>query len=249
MIANIDNIRIKGLYGAIPKNISYYDDEVENYSHSVESSLKLKKVMGYNKHRVVKSNATITDFILPTFESLVASECIDVKNIGALVVVTQTPDYEIPSTSSVLHGKLGLSEDCYCVDINDGCAGFIKGLFESSSIIRNTRIENILLITGDVLSRKVSKKDRNSYPLVGDAVTLTLIERKVDAVKQPLELKFNGGGALALNIPAGGLAKLPNEDTRVQHGDEEGNFRNSEERQGCIYVYSNYRNRLYNNFS
>jgi 3-oxoacyl-[acyl-carrier-protein] synthase-3 len=229
MKANLDNISIKGLCGVIPKNISYYDDEVHNYSHSVESSIKLKKVMGYNQHHIVTSDATITDLILPAFEAMVAAGNIVLDDIGAIVLVTQTPDYNIPSTSSVLHGKLGLNQDCYCVDINDGCTGFLKGLFECSSIIRNTGMDNVLLITGDILSRKVSNRDRNSYPLVGDAITLTLVERTISPVEQPLELQFDGRGALALNIPAGGLALLPSEETSIQHKDEEGNLRSAEQ--------------------
>jgi 3-oxoacyl-[acyl-carrier-protein] synthase-3 len=229
MKANIDNIRIKGICGVIPENISYYDDEVANYSHSRESSLKLKKVMGYNQHHVVVGDAVITDLVIPAFKSLVAQEKVIPDEIEALVLVTQTPNYDIPSTSSILHGELGLNESCYCIDINDGCAGFLKGLFECSSLVRNTDINKVLLVTGDVLSRKVSIRDRNSYPLVGDAITLTVVERASEVVNQPLELNYNGKGAFALNIPAGGLSMLPSESTRIPVEDEEGNFRSPED--------------------
>lgn len=229
MHSNLNNIQIKGVCGVIPSNISYYDDEIHNYPHSQDSSLKLKKAMGYNQHRVVSTEATITDLIIPGLNSLIESNGIVIDDIGAIVLVTQTPDYLIPSTSSIIHGKLGFDRDCYCIDINDGCTGFLKGLFESSSIIRNTSVNNVLLITGDVLSRKVSTKDRNSYPLVGDAISITLIERLDDGYEQPLELKYNGSGALALNIPAGGLAKVPSDTTRVLKEDTEGNIRNEEQ--------------------
>ena len=129
MNSNLSNIAITYLLGLVPKNISYYEDEIINYTHSKESSLKLKKLMGYGEHRVVKEQTCLSDMAMAAFEHLVSTG-FDPATIDALVLVTQTPDYIIPSTSSVLHGLYGLKTDCYCVDINDGCTGYLKGLFE-----------------------------------------------------------------------------------------------------------------------
>lgn len=230
MQADIGNLAITNLVGVVPKNISYFDNEIENYSHDAESSAKLKKVMGYNQHRVVFKDSTISDMAFAGFKEL-TSEGVLPESIDALVVVTQTPDYNIPATSAVLHGLFGLKQDCYCVDINDGCTGFIKGLFEASSLLRNSTARRILLISGDVLSRKVSKKDRNSYPLVGDAVTLCVLDVAEQGIKieAPLEMFFDGRGALALNIPAGGCRLPCSNETTVEKADEEGNIRNLEQ--------------------
>jgi 3-oxoacyl-[acyl-carrier-protein] synthase III len=225
MRTQLDNIKITGLCGVVPTNISKYDDELGNYSHSVESSVKLKKVMGYNEHRVVKGEATISDMVFQAFQQLESKGLIDVMDIDAIIVVTQTPDHHIPSTSSILHGLLGAKESCYCLDINDGCTGYLRGLFESSSLIRNSDSKKVLLITGDILSRKVSKNDRNSYPLVGDAVTLTLVEYQNVPNESPFELRSNGKGAFALTIPAGGMALPSSSLTSTLNEDEEGNIR------------------------
>ena len=229
MQADISNLAITKLVGVVPENISYFDDEIENYSHDKESSAKLKKVMGYNQHRVVLHDSTISDLAAAGFKELTFAGILP-ESIDGLIVVTQTPDYQIPATSSVLHGVFGLQQDCYCVDINDGCTGFIKGLFEASSLLKNSTAKRILLVTGDVLSRKVSTKDRNSYPLVGDAVTLCVLDL-VDSDGRgdsPLEMCFDGKGALALNIPAGGCRLPSSEQTRVEAADEEGNIRSAE---------------------
>jgi 3-oxoacyl-[acyl-carrier-protein] synthase-3 len=231
MQADISNLAITRLIGVIPKNISYFDDEITNYSHDKESSAKLKKVMGYNQHRVVSGDSTVSDLAAAGFKELV-SESLSAESIDALIVVTQTPDYQIPSTSAVLHGVLGLKQACYCVDINDGCTGFIKGLFEASSLLKNSTARRVLLVTGDVLSRKVSTKDRNSYPLIGDAVTLCVLDlidpAETEDIKSPLEMFFDGTGALALNIPAGGCRLPSSEQTRIESSDEEGNIRSAE---------------------
>lgn len=229
MQADISNLAITKLVGVVPENISYFDDEIENYCHDKESSAKLKKVMGYNQHRVVIHESTISDLAAEGFKELTFSG-VSPESIDGLILVTQTPDYQIPATSSILHGIFGLKQDCYCVDINDGCTGFIKGLFEASSLLKNSTAKRILLVTGDVLSRKVSIKDRNSYPLVGDALTLCLLDL-VDSDSNrhlPLEMFFDGRGALALNIPAGGCRLPSSEQTRIEVADEEGNVRSAE---------------------
>ncbi|EJG0950959.1 ketoacyl-ACP synthase III [Vibrio parahaemolyticus O1:K58] len=228
MKSDIGNISLKGIVAAVPKHISYFDDEIKNYSHTEQSSKKLKKLMGYNQHHVVSKETALTDMIFPLLEDLSTTLGCDYQDVDGILVVTQTPDYPIPSTASIVHGAFDFKTDCYCMDINDGCNGYIRGLFEASSLVRNSDAQKVLLIAGDVLSRKVSLKDRNSYPLIGDAVTITLIERRAENVKAPLEIKHDGKGAKALMIPSGGMVNPCNSDTATLAEDEEGNWRCSE---------------------
>jgi 3-oxoacyl-[acyl-carrier-protein] synthase-3 len=84
-----------------------------------------------------------------------------------------------------------------------------------------------LLINGDVLSSKVSKYDRNSNPLVGDAAAVTLITRSNTDFDSKLvfNIKMDGSAAFALHIPAGG-ARLPaSEETSKLMLDDSGNRR------------------------
>jgi 3-oxoacyl-[acyl-carrier-protein] synthase-3 len=114
------------------------------------------------------------------------------------------------------------------MDINQGCAGFIVGLYQAASIINTSDVNSVVLINGDVLSRKVSMFDRNSNPLVGDAAAITLISRINTAsseAKLVFNIKMDGSGAFALHIPAGG-ARLPaSEETSRLMLDDAGNRR------------------------
>ncbi len=228
MKSDIGNISLKGIVAAVPKNISYFDDEIKNYSHTEQSSKKLKKLMGYNQHHVVAQEASLTDMIFPLLEELPITLGCGYQDIDGIFVVTQSPDYPIPSTASIVHGAFDFKTTCYCMDINDGCNGYIRGLFEASSLIRNSDAKKVLLIAGDVLSRNVSIKDRNSYPLIGDAVTVTLIEKRLDETEAPLEIKHDGKGSKALMIPSGGMVSPCSSETKILTEDTEGNWRSSE---------------------
>ena len=48
----------------------------------------------------------------------------------------------------------------------------------SFNMLETKKFKKILLVNADVLSKKVSKFDRNSHPLIGDAATISVIENK-----------------------------------------------------------------------
>ena len=50
------------------------------------------------------------------------------EGADAFIVVSQSYDLRIPSVSTQLQAVLGLDAETFCVDINDGCAGFIKAV-------------------------------------------------------------------------------------------------------------------------
>jgi 3-oxoacyl-[acyl-carrier-protein] synthase-3 len=148
------------------------------------------------------------------------------KEVAALYFVSQTPDYVIPPTSSFLHGQFNLLTDAYCADINDGCNGYLKGLFEAMSFLYSTNTDCAILVAGDVLSPLVSRRDRNSFPLIGDAATVTVIRRNKswEGEKISISIRNDGVGFDKLIIPAGGARQriIGDEEDEI---DGEGNWR------------------------
>ena len=81
------------------------------------------------------------------------------------------------------------------------------------------------MINADVLSRKVSPKDRNSYPLVGDAASVTVVERRASGESIHANLKMDGRMREALMIPAGGMRMPSNSETAQMEDAGDSNFR------------------------
>ncbi|HVB47752.1 MAG TPA: ketoacyl-ACP synthase III [Burkholderiales bacterium] len=200
--------RITGNLVVLPETEQRFEDDMVNFDFPRERSLKLKEVMGYDRHRIAGERTCVSDLAGFGLRTLAERGLLDVASLDALIVVTQTPDYWIPPTSCVLHGALGLREDALCLDITQGCAGFIVGLMEALQWLRQPHIRKVALVTADVLSRRISPKDRNSYPLTGDAAAITLVERAEPGVQVHGCLKFDGKRSAALQIPAGGC-RLP----------------------------------------
>ena len=217
--------RIEGLLAVLPANERLFIDEMDQFNFPRARSLKLKEVMGYDRHRIVDGAVCVSDLAVAGFEHLFAQGLLDRDDFDALILVTQSPDYFMPATSSVIQGRLGLKHDMFCMDINQGCAGFLIGLYQAFMLLEQPTIRRVALVNADVLSRKVSVHDRNSYPLIGDAASITLVGRGDQDTPIYANLKMDGSRSDALMIPAGGLREPSSLETRTPHADAEGNSR------------------------
>ena len=217
--------KISGLLAVVPANERSFVDEMANFNSPPARSLKLMKVMGYDKHRIVDGPVCASDLACFGMEHLFASGKLGRDGCDALIVVTQSPDYLMPPTSCVIQGRLGLKPDMFCLDINQGCAGFLIGLFQAFSLLVQPAVRKVALINVDVLSRKTSSRDRNSYPLIGDAASIAIVERSMDGTPIHANLKMDGTRREALMIPAGGFRLPCSPETAVLEDDGENNFR------------------------
>lgn len=219
------NSKISGLLVVVPANERRFLDEMAEFNFPKARSLKLMEVMGYDRHRIVDGPVCSSDLACFGLDNLFERGLLGRDDFDALFVVTQSPDYLMPPTSSVIQGRLGLKHDLFCMDINQGCAGFLIGLLQAFLLLQQSSVRRIVLVNVDVLSRKVSPKDRNSYPLVGDAASIAIIERSEDDTPIFANLKMDGTRREALMIPAGGFRLPSSPETAVLEDEGENNLR------------------------
>lgn len=217
--------KISGILGVLPEQTSYFDDEVDNYSFPPKQTLRLKKVMGFEKHRLAKEDSTASDFCIYGLNHLLEAGRIKKEEIGAVVVVTLSPDYFVPHISNIIHGECGLGEDVLCMDIPQGCCGYLLGLMQSFMLLDILGDKKVVLFNVDILSHKVSRQDRNDFPLIGDAASVSVIENDSCAENIYFRLYTDGIKRNALIIPAGGFAMPCTAETAVMKKLEDGNRR------------------------
>lgn len=219
------NKRIRGILTILPKKAVKFEEEMGNYSFSPAKCMKLKLAMGYNEHRIAEHGQCSSDFCKYGLQYLFDNGMLAKEEIDALLFVSQSADYYMPPTSNIIHGHFGLKQDCLCMDINQGCAGFELGLIQAFMMLEQSSINKVVLMNADVLSSKVSDQDRNSKPLIGDAAAITIIEKCETDNTIYANIKMDGTGAMVLNIPAGGFRMPSNSETAVMEQDAAGNFR------------------------
>ncbi|MDR5829792.1 ketoacyl-ACP synthase III [Caballeronia sp. LP006] len=217
--------RISSLLTVVPAREQSFVEDMKRFDFPEARSRKLMQVMGYDKHRLVDADTCVSDLAVFGLEQLFARKVIARDEIDALVLVTQTPDYLMPPTSSIVQGRLGLKQDIFCMDINQGCAGFVVGLIQAFMLLEQPNIRRVALVNADVMSRRTSPRDRNSYPLVGDAASIAIVESAAPDRVVHANLKMDGTRHAALMIPAGGM-RMPCSPATAELRDEgDHNFR------------------------
>lgn len=216
---------ITSMLGILPETVGLFDDEVGNYAFPPKQTLRLKKVMGFNRHRLAKESTTVSDFGTRGLRYMLDNGWIRADEIGALIVVTLCPDYFVPHVSNIVQADCGLPEDTICMDIAQGCCGFILGLMQAFLLLEHMEEKKVVLINGDVLSHKISKRDRNDYPLIGDAAAITVVENRKDTPEIYFEFHNDGSRGDALKIPAGAFRMPSSPETAEMTDQGDGNFR------------------------
>ncbi|HXD00884.1 MAG TPA: ketoacyl-ACP synthase III [Verrucomicrobiae bacterium] len=207
--------RISGMLAVVPARERTFLEEMNNFNFPESRSLKLKEVMGYDRRRLVEPGVCISDLAVFGLKHLFERGLLKPDEIDGLFVVTQTPDYFMPPTSNVIQGRLNLKQDAFCLDISQGCAGFVIGLIQAFSLLEQENVKKVVLINADVLSRKTSPKDRNIYPLVGDAAAITIVEKDAADSVIHASVKMDGTRNEVLMIPAGGMRLPSSPETAV----------------------------------
>lgn len=119
---------------------------------------------------------TTTDLALEAMQALFTQEsALQKHDIAALIVCTQTPDHLIPGVSSRLHGLLGLPQDCFVMDINQGCSGFVLGTQTVAGLLPTLPAgKQAVLVNADTYSRLIRADDLTTRVLFGDAAAASL---------------------------------------------------------------------------
>jgi 3-oxoacyl-[acyl-carrier-protein] synthase-3 len=107
----------------------------------------------------------------------------------ALIVVSQSYDLRIPSVSTQLQAVLSLDAETFCVDINDGCAGFIKAVRLVELLIRDGK-RKVIVVAGDLNSVMTEQADPSTAILFGDGIAITTFEQSEEPAYFAL---FNDG--------------------------------------------------------
>lgn len=221
MKSQLNNINISCVATAVPEN-KLKLAELGNLFGEEETNLIITHT-GVQEIRVAPKGICASDLCEAAARNLFIEYSIDPSTIDAIVFVSQTSDYIFPATSSVLQHKLGLSKNTFTLDINQGCSGYIYGLYMASMLIQSKSCNRVLMLAGDVLTRHINDRDRSIRMLIGDGGSATIIESGNSTLS--FSFKTDGSGYQNVIIPAGGSRLPSNESTKIEIEKEFGNIR------------------------
>ena len=222
------NIQLVGSAITLGENKHVIDDEPWYYNDDAVLLKRLKNTVAFGSRYTANETTTTCDLCIDAAKRLMNKMKLKPDDFGAVVSVTQTPDYRMPGNAHVVHGKMGFPKDCIALDLELGCSGFIYGLWQAFMIIL-CGADRVLLLTGDSFSKCVNPKDRTEAPLFCDAGAATIIEKTDQENPTYFVLKSDGTGLKSMYQPAGGYRTPSSDITRKENTDKHGNSRTDEE--------------------
>lgn len=131
---------------------------------------------GIKERHIVSDEELTSDLAYSACIDLLDNCNIDKHSIDAIILATTTPDRILPSTAAIVQKKLGITNNCFCFDIQAVCSGFAYALSVADNFIKSGTIKKALVIGAESMSKIVDWTDRNTCVLFGDGAGAVLLE-------------------------------------------------------------------------
>jgi 3-oxoacyl-[acyl-carrier-protein] synthase-3 len=212
------NVRYAGMTSCVPKRVL---SNIEDCPPQLRSAReRLVRNIGIETRRICSEWQYFSDLAFTAAERLLAELKWERDEIDALIVVTQSPDYLIPSTAIILQDRLQLKQTTIAFDINLGCSAYAFGMHVLGSMIASGGIKKGLLLVGDKAGSVID-------PLFSDAGSATALEYDRGAAPMYFDLNSDGSGYKAIMLPVGGHREPYGLQHMVPFKDEDGVWRSS----------------------
>jgi len=193
------------------------DNVADGAQHGFDEAFVRGK-LGITTRYAASAGQATSDLAIEAARALLAQTGTRPDEVEALVVVTQTPDYQLPHTAALVQRALGLPTRLASFDMSLGCSGFVYGLSTLVSLMAHADMKRALLITADCYSKVSDPSDRATAPLFSDAAAATLLtDTPLYRPGKPL-FGTDGAGAETLIVKCGGSRAPADRSTLYMDG-------------------------------
>lgn len=201
----LPSARIKAISTCVPAK--RFDNMQETTAFPKEDVQKVVRMAGVRERYLASDAECSSDLCETAARDVIEKLNWDPESIDALIMVTQSPDYFLPSTACLIHDRLNMSPDCAAFDLGLGCSGYPYGLWISTMMLQSRGLKRVLLLHGETPTRFCDWSDRSVALLFGDAGSATAIEQSQNSASSDwvFNLHTDGKGYRDLIIDGGGF--------------------------------------------
>ncbi len=206
---------VRAICSSVPARI--FDNLTETTAFEPSEVDKVVKMAGVRRRHIASESICSSDLCVAAAKRVLERLDWKPETVDALIFVTQSPDYLLPSTSCLAHRDLGLSDQCAAYDVGLGCSGYPYALWQASMMLSSGGLKRVLVLHGETPSRFSDNSDRAVALLFGDAGSATALEfDPAAATRAPWSfgLHTDGTGWRDLIIEGGGFRDRTPEDPR-----------------------------------
>ena len=166
---------------------------------------KILAKTGIESRPVAGQDETALSLAEVACRKLFAAEKLDPSEVDYLLLCTQSGEYELPSTSCLLHERLGLRQNAGALAFDHGCSGYIYGLSLAKGLIAGGMASKVLLATAETYTKYIAPEDKSTRAIFGDGAAATLIDRETVGKIGEFAFGTDGSGAEKLIVRDGKL--------------------------------------------
>ncbi|MCR5819806.1 MAG: ketoacyl-ACP synthase III [Bacteroidaceae bacterium] len=205
---------ITGVGGFVPE----YVLDNEELSRMVDTSDEwIMSRIGVKERRILNEDGLGTSYMArKAVKQLLEKTNTDPLSVDAVICSTSTPDYQFPSTASIVLGKCGMT-NAHAFELSAACSGWLFAMDQASCMIESGRYKKIVVVGADKMSSVVDYTDRQTCPIFGDGAGAALVEATTEDMGwMDSYLRTDGAGLPFLCVKAGGSA-TPTSTFTLEH--------------------------------
>jgi 3-oxoacyl-[acyl-carrier-protein] synthase III len=144
-----------------------------------------------SRHRAAPEEG-LTELAVEAGRSALADAGVDPIDVDLVLVATLSQDELTPSAAPQVAYALG-AHRAGAVDVGAACSGWLSGLALAAGMIEVGRVDRVLLIGAEVLTRMTNYEDRKTAALWGDGAGAVVLGSDGGGAVGPVVLSADGG--------------------------------------------------------
>ncbi len=173
---------------------------------------------GIKERRIAGNNEFVSDLCKAACERAMDMAGVKPDDIDLIVLATITPDTHCPAAANWLEAKLGCKKSV-SFDITAACSGFIFALHVAENLVKSGTNKTALVVAGEIMSRVVNWKERESCILWGDGAGAAVVTESENGAKiLSTHIHTDGANGDTLLMPGGGSMTTPISHESVDKG-------------------------------
>ncbi len=172
---SVQTVCILGLGGYLPDRVVSNKELLREFPAVTEEYIF--GVTGIKERRWAREGEKPSDMAFQASSEAIRRSGIDPKDLGGIIVSTETPDVSMPSTACILQDMLGL-RGIPSFDLKAACSGWLYALSAAKGLILSGVADNILVTGVEMQSQLLDKTDMGTYFLFGDGAGAAVVSGK-----------------------------------------------------------------------
>jgi len=181
---------------------------------------------GIRERRIAADGDSLSQYCIVAGRQAIEAAGVTPEQIDLIILATVTPDMPIPATACTIQHQLGCT-NAPAFDLSAGCSGFLYAQSVAKQFLLTDRVNHILVIGAELLSKYIDWQDRTTSVLFADGAGAVVMSRG-ESPRGVLASALHTDGSMVdfICMPGGGVLHPPGQamvDQRLHYIQMRGN--------------------------